>query len=439
MALGLGLLVFLASVIGCVVTGTDIVFSLALGLVIFVTVAMTRGFGFKEVMKMAIKGGNESFIVVEVMLLIGMLTAVWRSAGTITFFVHYGTLMMQPRLFILFAFLLCCLLSYLLGTSFGVAGTMGVIIMTIARSSGADLVLTAGAVMSGIYFGDRNSPVSSSAILVANITGTDIYENVKLMFKTSVIPMAFCLGAYSLLSFSNPLEAMDQQAADRLSSAFSLSLWTAVPAVFMLVLPIFRIAIDKLLICSIVSSGLVSLFVQHMGLGQLVRCVFFGYSCGDSELSSIIDGGGAMSMVTVCLVVYLSSAYSGIFNGTKMLEDIQNLLERLTKRAGGFITTALVSTASGAVFCNQTIASIMSSNLMSSIYERGGGSKQELAIDIENSGIVTAGLVPWSMACFVPLKMMQVGFGALLHSYYLYLIPVCYIFTKRFTFKEGMR
>lgn len=121
--------------------------------------------------------------------LIGMLTAVWRASGTLPFIIHHTLQWVDPAYFILWVFLLCCLLSLLLGTAFGSVSTLGVIFMMLARSAGLDELATAGAIMSGIYVGDRCSPVSSSAALVCALTNTNIYANMRRMWTTSAAPL----------------------------------------------------------------------------------------------------------------------------------------------------------------------------------------------------------------------------------------------------------
>ena len=198
MALLIAFLVFLVSMISAIFTGYSMIIALLIGLVAFSTAAARKGFGLKELGVMALDGAKGSLIVIEVMCVIGFVTASWRVSGTITIFVYYGMRIITPSLFLLIAFLLSCLLSYSLGTSFGVAGTVGVIFMTLARSGGVDPVITAGVLMSGVYFGDRGSPVSSSANMVAGITGTKIFDNVRLMMKTAVVPFVITLTGYML-------------------------------------------------------------------------------------------------------------------------------------------------------------------------------------------------------------------------------------------------
>lgn len=143
------------------------------------------------------------------MLIIGFITAAWQMSGTVTVFAYYGIKTITPSLFLLIAFLVSCLLSYALGTSFGVAGTVGIVFMTLARSGGVNPAITAGELMSGIFFGDRSSPVSSSANLVAGITKTDVLKNVKLMMKTGGLPLAATFILYAVLSIANPLKNPD--------------------------------------------------------------------------------------------------------------------------------------------------------------------------------------------------------------------------------------
>ena len=181
LALLIAFLVFLISMVVAILTGYSMIIALLIGLIAFSAAAAGKGYGLKSLGSMALEGARGSLIVIEVMCVIGFVTASWRVSGTITIFVYYGMKIITPALFLLIAFLLSCLLSYALGTSFGVAGTVGVIFMTLARSGGVDPVITAGVLMSGVYFGDRGSPVSSSANMVAGITGTKTFDNVKLM------------------------------------------------------------------------------------------------------------------------------------------------------------------------------------------------------------------------------------------------------------------
>ena len=167
-------LVFIITLIVTLTFGWSMAIALFVGLVVFVLTGLHRKFSFKDLMKMVYLGGKTSFVVLRILVLIGLLTALWRSSGTISFFVYYGISMITPSLFIVITFLITLILSFALGTSFGIAGTAGVLLMVLAQSGGVSEAVTAGAIMSGAYFGDRCSPASSSASLVAAVTFTDL-------------------------------------------------------------------------------------------------------------------------------------------------------------------------------------------------------------------------------------------------------------------------
>ncbi len=432
MNLTFGFVIFIGAMIWCITSGYTMVIALFVGLIAFAAAAFRQGFSAGDLVKMGAEGLRDAVIVIEVMFIIGFITAVWRSSGTITYFIYYGIKVITPGLFLLITFALCCLLSYALGTSFGVCSTAGVIFMALARTGGVNELLTAGVVMSGIYFGDRGSPVSSSAILVASVTGTDLLKNVKMMVKTGLVPLLITLGIYTFLSFSNPIQQVDKSFLHTLSSEFAVSPWCLIPALCMVVLPLMKVKVVYAMLASIASGAAVSVFVQGMEFSSLINCLIFGYT-SEGELGRILGGGGMLSMIEIVCIVALSSTYSGIFSGTSMLSGLQSVLMPLMKKIGRFGTMTVTSFVFLAVFCNQTIASMMCCDMMKRPYEDSGAGREELAADMENSVIVLAGLVPWAIACSVPLGFLQADLTALVFAVYLYAVPLCYAVQKKVT------
>ncbi|MCQ2545407.1 MAG: sodium:proton antiporter [Clostridia bacterium] len=440
MGLIIAFIIFTGFMIVMLITGHSMVWALLVGLLLFTVLGlrvlkinedMGIGAGIIELAQNSWSSIKESLIVIEVMLIIGFITAAWRMSGTITVFVYYGMKIIVPPLFLVITFLLSCLLSYALGTSFGVAGTVGVIFMALARSGGVDPVITAGVVMSGIYFGDRGSPVSSSANMVAGVTKTDILENVRLMMKTAVLPFAITLAAYSAVSIMNPISHVDAGILQAFEDEFTLSPWAFVPAVLMLALPLFKVGVILSISISVLASVAVAFAVEKISILSICKILIFGYHSTGDGLAAILDGGGLVSMLEIVAILAISCAYSGIFNRTDMLADLLNLIEKCCTKAGRYATTFLVSLATCVVFCNQTIATLMCSDLLTKPYLNTGGSRQELAIDMENTVIIIVGLIPWCIACSVPLTFFGVGIGALPWAFYMYLVPLCYFFTKK--------
>ncbi|MCI6992593.1 MAG: hypothetical protein MR892_03995 [Clostridiales bacterium] len=441
MGLIIAFVIFIGTMIAMLITGHSMVWALLAGLVMFAGLGLVKlkksdeafgiGQGIRELALHSWGSIKESLIVIEVMLIIGFITAAWRVSGTITVFVYYGMKLIVPPLFLVIAFLLSCLLSYALGTSFGVAGTVGVIFMALARSGGVDPVITAGVLMSGIYFGDRGSPVSSSANMVAGITKTNILENVRIMMKTAILPFIITLAAYTALSVANPISSVDGGVLSAFESEFTLSFWSFVPAAIMLALPLLKVGIIASIGASVAASVAVAVLVEKVSLFSVIKILFLGFHSSGEGLAAILDGGGFVSMLEISAILAISCAYSGIFNRTDMLKSLLDVIEKGCRKTGRYAVTVIISLISCVVFCNQTIATLMCNDLLTRPYLNTGGSRQELAIDMENTVILIVGLIPWCIACSVPLTFFNAGIDSLPWAIYLYIVPICYFLTKR--------
>ena len=406
--------------------GVTMILPLIVGLIAFGALALRRGFSLRAILGMVGHGMWSSRMVVVIMLLIGCLTSLWRQSGTIAYFTYYGVRLIPPQAFILAAFLLSALMSYALGTSFGVAATIGVILMTIARASGVSTVIAGGAILSGVYFGDRGSPAASSASLVANETGTDASQNFKRMMPSALLPLGLCVLIYAALSLWNRPGAVDSALLTRFEGEFALSLWCLLPTVLLLALAFAGMKIKYVMAIDILASLVLTLVLQKTTLMDALRMMLLGYAPADPELSAILSGGGVASMLQIVCILLLSSGCSGIFEGTQMLSSVEGALRRLCGRIGRFPTMVLTSIAAACVFCNQTIGIIMCRQCMGGNYPDTEQGRIELMLDIENSVVTLSGLVPWCIACSVPMGMLGLDVRSLPFACFLYLIPLCW-------------
>ncbi|MCI9155312.1 MAG: sodium:proton antiporter [Lawsonibacter sp.] len=423
---------FLLCVVGCMAKGLSLAWALAVGFVCFFAVGVRRGTSVPALLKMALEGMGTSLKVLRILLLLGLLTALWRSGGTVALFVWLGVRLITPGTFVLVTFLLAALFSLAFGSCFGVVGTAGVILMTIARSGGANLAVTAGAIMSGIYFGERLSPASSSAALTAAVAGADQHDFQMRMWRDTPVPFLATLVLYGGLSLLYPIRGVDVQIVSALEEGFSLS-WPAIlPAAALLILPWLKIsAVASIAVSCVLSAGC-TLLVQHLSPGETLRACVLGYRPELSALTELMSGGGLISMVSVVCIVLLSCAYSGMFNGTGLLAPVTGRVGALAGKIGLFGAHVAASFGCSALFCNQTVAIVMSAQLLKEEYRRRELPAIELAANIGNSTINLAGLVPWAIAASVPLTTMEVGAAALPLAFYLYLLPLwCWVQSRR--------
>lgn len=424
---------FLAALLCSLALNVSALLPLVFGAGCFFAVGRRRGFESRALLKMMAAGVRKSMVVIRIFVLIGLITALWRSSGTVSYLVYWGIKLISPGWFLVCAFLITCLISYALGTSLGAAGTIGVVLIVLAKGGGVHPAAAGGMILAGAYFGDRCAPTSSSANLVAMLTETDLYGNIRGMFRTAALPFALSVAVCAVLSRLHPLEAVDPAFLSQIEETARLSPLTLIPAVLILALPLFRCGVRTAMAVSLAAAFLLSVLVQGMSAGEALTAAVFGYQpAGGGAFGQIIAGGGLMSMVKVMLIVSISCTISGLFDGTGMLSDLEGRIESLAVKTGRFPVMLLVSLVGCAAFCNQTLAVIMSCQLAAGAYQKQGASRRELAIDLENSAILLSALIPWNIACAAPLDTLDIGAESILYAVYLYLVPVCYLFTKRF-------
>ena len=411
---------FCLALLLCIILKTSILYALAAGLVLFLLYGRRKGFAWKELAVMAISGVKTVKNILITFLLIGMLTALWRDAGTIPVIVCYATRLIRPSLFLVMAFLLNCLVSILTGTAFGTAATMGVICATIAATMQVDLVLVGGAVLSGVFFGDRCSPVSTSALLVSELTKTNIFDNIKLMLRTAAVPTAITCVIYTVVGLLTHSEGELPDLYSLFGRAFDLHWLALLPAILILALSMMRVNVKLAMGVSILSALPIAVFLQHTPAADLPMLLLTGYHAADPEVGALLNGGGITSMLKVACIVCLSSSYSGIFRKTGLLDKIKESIHGFARKTTPFLAMLLTSIGAGMIACNQTLAIMLTHQLCGEVEE----DNRQFAIDLENTAVVTAPLVPWSIAGGVPLASVGAPISAMLFACFLYILPL---------------
>lgn len=412
--------------------GINIFYSLFAGLVLFSSIAFRRGFPLRDLWNMIIKGSRKAFAIINILLLIGAITAVWRASGTVAYVVYYGLKLMNPNFFILYAFLLSCLVSFLLGTSFGTVGTIGVILMIMVKGGSIDINLVAGAIIAGAYFGDRCSPMSSSANLVAALTETELYTNIRNMFRTSVVPFGVSIIIYGILSFRNPLNLGESSIGDEIISAFSLNWMVILPALIILVLAAFRVEVKRSILISIICAAAAAVVFQGESVAAVAKYILIGYSRPEQGiLADILQGGGISSMLNITMIVLVSFALSGVFEGTSLLGDVEARIMKLGGKLGIFGALIVTSIIAGSFGCSQTLAVMLTYQMVRSMYDSAGIDKYKLAVDLEDTAIVLSPLIPWNIAGAVPAAALGADSTYPVYAFYLFLLPLIRLIIRK--------
>ncbi|MCD7927863.1 MAG: sodium:proton antiporter [Oscillospiraceae bacterium] len=411
---------FAVSLFFCVAAGASVLFALVFGFALFFGYGIYRGHTPGAMCSMALSGIKTAKDILLLFLLIGMMTALWRSCGTIPYIIYYGTALCSPHFMLLASFLLCCLTSVLTGTSFGTAATIGVICVTMANSMGIPLLYSGGAVLAGSYFGDRCSPMSTSALLVSSLTGTDIFRNVAMMVKTAAVPWLASCALYLLLGLHGHAEGGLSSARTLFAQHFSLHPAALIPAGVILLFSLLRIKVRIAMCVSILCSAAAAVLLQGAAPLELLRTAVFGYAPGDPQLAALLSGGGVASMKNVFCIVGLSSCYAGMFNGTGLLDGLRRFFLRVSRRFTPYGGVLLSSILVGAVACNQTLTIMLAHQLCADAEPDG----TRMAEYLENSAVTVAPLFPWSIAAAVPLASVGAPSLCIATAFFLYLLPL---------------
>ncbi len=418
---------FSAALIACLAAGKSLIFALLAGFILFFSHGLKTGHSFSEMVHLALSGIKTTKNVLITLSLVGMLTAAWRISGTIPYIVYHASQWCDGSAVLLASFLLCALVSALTGTSFGTAATIGVICMTIANSMNIPPMYSGGAIMAGSYFGDRCSPMSTSALLVAAITKTDIFTNCRLMVKTAIVPSILTCVIYASMGILFQGSSTSSNAAELFCRSFNLSWITLVPAALVIILSARRIDVKAIMITSTIAAAIIASEIQHMPLSEIFASCLLGFHPADPDLARLASGGGIVSMADVVAIICISSSYAGMFSGTGFLEAIQTHMTVLSQRITPFGTIIATSIITSMISCNQTLATMLTHQLCQSVEP----DPQRLAIHLENTVIIISALIPWSIACSAFLAIIDAPLASVILACYLYFIPLWNFLTCR--------
>ncbi len=422
---------FALALVLAIVLDVSLLWALGFGHVLFFANARSRGVASKRLFRASLEGIRAVSPILVVFVLIGMLTAAWRASGTIAYLVALALSHVEPALYLPSAFVLNAALSFLLGSSFATAATLGVITMSLGNALGIMPALSAGAILAGIYFGDRCSPMSTSAHPVATVTGTQVHANIPRMWQSALPALVLSLCIYAGASLVVPSGSAESSAsfdaAALFAREFDLSWPLALPALLVLALSLARINVRVVMLASILAALAFCLAGegrQALAPADLPNLLLFGFEARDARVAALMNGGGILSFAVVGGIVCLSSSYAGLFREGRLPDSFSPLVLALSKRFGNFAPYLAISTLLSALACNQTLPIMLTSQLTQTLPV----SKEARAVNVEDSAVVIPALLPWSIACAMPLRMLEAPNLSVLFAVYLWLIPLSRLF-----------
>ena len=402
--LTMGLLIVIMAV-AILVYGVDPHVPMFLGTVIAALMALRLGYKWEIIEKAMMDGIYRALQSVIILAIIGILIGVWLDAGVVPAMIYYGLKILKPGIFLVACVLVCSITSLATGTSWGTMGTMGVALMGIGIGLGMNPAMTAGAVISGAYFGDKMSPLSDTTNLAPAMAGTDVMSHVKFMLLPTGIVYGITLIFFGIMGVvQHGSGAADMSKVGELSTAlegmFNLNPLLLLPPVIVIVAVALKMPAIPGITLGILSGAVIGMIFQdNCTLGSLMSAGMGGFSCetGIYEVDELLNSGGLDAMMFSISLTILAMMFGGIMEETKQLEVIVDKLKSLAKSPASLVTlTEATCVVSNATMPEQYISIVIPGRMYAEEYKKMGLHPTCLSNALEGAGTVTSALIPWN-------------------------------------------
>ncbi len=382
-----------------------------------IAIGIKNGFKWHDIEKAIINGISLSLGAVLILLAVGSLIGTWLLSGTVPTMIYYGLMVLDPSWFYAAACVMCAIVSMSIGSSWTTAATIGVALIGIAQGLGLSPAITAGAVISGAYFGDKISPLSETTNLAPAIAGSELFSHIRYMFWTTMPSISTALVLFLILGFTETTGSNDQSIellSKQLSEQFNLSLLNLVPLFVLLALAIKKVPAFPAVAIGALIGGLWAVFFQQELILRLangetdsltanimvVWTTFFdgvSIETGNNELNKLLSGGGMSSMLNTVWLIMCALSFGAVLEHLGMLKKFVETILASAKTTGSLIaSTVATCIGTNILTADQYMAIVMPGRMYKEEYERRGLDPLVLSRTLEDAATITSPLIPWN-------------------------------------------
>ena len=350
-------------------------------------------------------------ITLLILLCVGMLSGSWMISGIIPTLIYYGVQIMSPQFFLLSASIICALVSLLSGSSWTTIATIGVALLGIGNALEISEAWTAGAIISGAYFGDKLSPLSDTTILASSATGTDLFVHIRYMMLTTIPTFVIALIIFMVAGLGNNgvTELQVEQYTEGLSNTFHISLWTLLVPLLTGVLIARRVPSLIVLFSSSIMAGIVALILQphilcevagNENLTRGLAITYYGATAIDTSnaaLNELISTGGMAGMLNTIWLILCAMCFGAVMVASGMIQSLTQVIVSWVRHRVSLVS----STVGTGIFLNLTtgdqfISIVLTADIFKEAYQNQGYETRLLSRTCEDAATVTSVLVPWN-------------------------------------------
>ena len=391
--------------------------ALCVGAAVAALIGWNNGQSWEDIEAAIVSGITVAIKPLLILFSVGMLIGSWILSGTVPTMIYYSLLMLDPAIFYAASCLICALIALSIGSSWTVAGTVGIALIGAAGGMGLSLEITAGAIISGAYFGDKMSPLSETTNLAPAVAGTDLFSHIGHMVWTTVPSIVIALVLFSLigLNIDASASASDLEITMRLlNENFSINPVMLFPVALLLFMANKKLPPIPTIVSGALAGVILALIFQRpviMTLAGDAPNVFLGLfrgvwytlfdgfilESGNATLDDLMTRGGMSSMLTTVWLVLCAMVFGGVMEHTGLLQALVDFALSFVHSTGSLIaTTVITCIGANIITSDQYISIVLPGRMYKLEYKNRNLDMKNLSRTLEDSGTITSPLVPWN-------------------------------------------
>jgi NhaC family Na+:H+ antiporter len=391
-------------------------FILLLGGAVAAFVGFKNKISYKVMIEEVAENIKSTVGAILILLMVGALAGTWLISGIIPAMIYYGLQILNPTIFLAACLIICAIISIATGSSWTTSATVGIALIGIGEALGISLGMTAGAILSGAYFGDKMSPMSDTTNLAPAMAGTDLFTHIKYMTHTTIPTVIVTLIVFIILGFtqSSAGEADTTALLTDINKAFTISPWlflVPISVIFLIVKKtpplvallagtilgaIFAIIFQPDVVTQITGATELNFRSAYKGILQAIT-VKTAVATENAALADLFTAGGMVKMLGTIWLILCAMVFGGIMDAIGALARISSFMLTLFDSVFGlFASTVFTCVGLNFTASDQYLAIVVPGKMYAKAYKDKGLAPENLSRTLEDSGTVTSVLIPWN-------------------------------------------
>ena len=392
--------------------------ALILAAMVAVLVGLKNGYRWEELQQSMVNGISLSMGAIFILLVVGSLIGTWIMSGIVPTMIYYGLLILNPAIFYFATCVVCAMVAIATGSSWSTAGTVGIALVGIAAALGLSVGITAGAIISGAYFGDKLSPLSDTTNLAPAMAGTDLFTHIRHMLWTTVPSFTLACILFLILGFTQKAaggEADLTQVLEGLSQSFNIGWYLLLLPAAVIYMVMRKVPAFPALFIGALLGGVFAMIFQQDAVVNFVgddtlskpvalvkgfwMSLFSGYSSqtGNNLIDGLLSRGGMAGMLNTIWLIMSAMMFGAVMEKTKMLFVIAQSILGFAKSTGSLVfSTLLTAFGMNVIASDQYIAIVLPGRMFRAEFANRKLHPKNLSRCLEDSGTLTSALVPWN-------------------------------------------